>query len=78
LITIPAKKCCIGDQDVALDRRSPQVASLSTYNVGFPEPRQSVATQQALAAVGQYALIIKPFLKLDLLSALETATRRRS
>jgi FixJ family two-component response regulator len=68
-----------------LDIQLPGQSGPSFY-VALPEPRPPVifitafdgpATQRELSSVGQYALIIKPFLGQDLLAALNTAMRRR-
>jgi FixJ family two-component response regulator len=68
-----------------LDIQLPGQSGPSFY-VGLPDPRPPVifitafdgpATQRELSAVGQYALIIKPFLGQDLLAALNTAMCRR-
>ncbi|MDR5817974.1 response regulator [Caballeronia sp. LZ033] len=74
-----AAKCLI------LDIQLPRLSGPSFY-LALAEPRPPVifitafdgpATQRELSAVGQYALIIKPFLGQDLLAALNTAMRQR-
>jgi FixJ family two-component response regulator len=68
-----------------IDVQLPGQSGPSFYS-GLPEPRPPVifisafdgpATQRALSTVGEHTLIIKPFLRKDLLAALDLAMRRR-